>query len=52
LKYKIGAKREGDIEEIYASTKLAEKTLNWKAKRNVDDAMKDAWNWQNYLDNK
>ncbi len=52
LKYKIGAKREGDIEEIYASTKLAEKTLNWKAKRNVDDAMKDAWNWQNYLNNK
>ena len=49
LNYKIGPKRDGDIEQIYAATDLAEKTLKWKAKYSMDDAMKDAWCWQKNL---
>jgi len=49
LNYKIGSKRDGDIEQIYAATDLAEKTLKWKAKYSMDDAMKDAWRWQKNL---
>ncbi len=49
LKYTIGNKRDGDIEKIFADTSLSEKTLEWKANRSLDDAMKDAWKWQLYL---
>ncbi len=52
LNYTVGAKREGDIAQIYAETSLAEKTLNWKTKYSLDDAMRDAWNWQLYIDTK
>lgn len=49
LNYKIGPKRSGDIEQIYAATELAEKTLKWRAKYSLDDAMKDAWRWEKNL---
>ena len=52
LNYKIGAKREGDIEQIYAETTLSETTLAWKTKRTLEDAMRDAWKWQLYIQNK
>lgn len=52
LNYKIGEKREGDIEQIYAETTLSEKTLNWKTKRTIKDAMRDAWKWQLYIQKK
>ena len=49
LNYKIGKRREGDIEKIYASTKKANKTLNWQAKRTVKQALRDAWCFQKTL---
>jgi UDP-glucose 4-epimerase len=49
---KVGPRRDGDIEKIYASTDRAEKLLDWKAKRSLDQAMKDAWHWQLQLANK
>lgn len=52
LNYVIGDKREGDIEQIYAETTLSESTLNWKTKRNIEDAMRDAWKWQLYIQKK
>ena len=52
LNYKIGSKRAGDIEQIYAETSLSEKTLGWKTQLSLEDAMRDAWKWQQYLDSK
>lgn len=52
LNYKIGAKREGDIEQIFAETSLSEKILGWKTQYSLDDAMRDAWKWQKYLGTK
>ena len=49
LNYKIGKKRQGDIDKIYASTKKANKTLNWQAKRTIKQALKDAWRFQKTL---
>ena len=52
LNYIIGDKREGDIEQIFAETSLSEQTLGWKTKLSIEDALRDAWKWQQYLDRK
>lgn len=49
LNYKIASRRPGDIEKIYADTKLANRKLKWKAKKSLDEAMLSAWNWQKRL---
>ncbi|XP_047152559.1 UDP-glucose 4-epimerase GEPI48-like [Vigna umbellata] len=41
----MGGRRPGDAEIVYASTKKAEKELNWKAKHGIDDMCRDQWNW-------
>jgi UDP-glucose 4-epimerase len=46
IEVEVGERREGDIEQIYASTDRAERLLGWKAERSLDEAMKDAWHWQ------
>ena len=46
LNYKIVARREGDIEKIWAEPTKANKVLGWTAKENIDDTMLSAWNWQ------
>lgn len=46
VNYKFGERREGDVMEIYADATLAEKHLRWKAKRSVNDAVRDAWRWE------
>lgn len=45
----VGPRRDGDIEQIYASVDKAERVLDWQAKRTVDEAMRDAWRWQESL---
>lgn len=39
-------RREGDIESVYCDPSLAEKELNWKAKKTVEDMCNDQWRWQ------
>tara|TARA_B100000497_G_scaffold122717_1_gene154210 strand:- start:267 stop:1259 length:993 start_codon:yes stop_codon:yes gene_type:complete len=46
LNYKIGERRKGDIEKIYADPKFIKDKLGWKAKKTLDDAMKSAWEWE------
>jgi UDP-glucose 4-epimerase len=50
VNYKIGARRNGDVEQIYANTEKAEKLLHWKCLYSLGDTMKHAWNWENNLD--
>jgi len=47
--YKIGARRPGDITASYAAVDKAQKELGWKAEKNLADALKDAWRWQQTL---
>ncbi len=44
--YEIVARRPGDIAESYADPKKARKHLQWEAKRDLKDMVRDAWNWQ------
>lgn len=46
LSHKVVDRRPGDIEQIYADTTLANEVLGWKAEKNIDDMMNDAWKWQ------
>ncbi len=49
LAYRIGARRPGDIVKIWAGVGKAQSTLGWRAKRSLDESMRDAWNWQQGL---
>ncbi|CAI1720880.1 UDP-glucose 4-epimerase GalE [Serratia proteamaculans] len=44
--YQIIPRREGDIAECWSSSELAAEKLGWRATRNLDTMMRDAWNWQ------
>ena len=49
IERKVGPRRSGDIEQIYAACEKGERVLGWKATRTVEDAMRDAWRWQKRL---
>lgn len=44
--HKIGPRRAGDIEKIWAMPKKANEVLGWKATAPIDETMKNAWKWQ------
>lgn len=46
IKYRIGTRRDGDIEKIYSDNTMIMKHLNWTAKKSLKQAMKDAWKWE------
>jgi len=46
IDYKIGKRRDGDVEKIYADCKLAEKELGWSPQKTIEEALIDAWNWE------
>ncbi|MCI5626047.1 MAG: UDP-glucose 4-epimerase GalE [Porphyromonadaceae bacterium] len=46
IPYKIGPRRAGDIEKIWADPKKANEVLGWKAEVPIDRTMKNAWQWQ------
>lgn len=52
LKYKIIGRRAGDIEKIWADPTFANKELGWKTLSSLDEAMKTAWDWENFIRNK
>ncbi len=45
----IGPRRSGDIIQVWAETTKVENVLGWKAKRDLSEMLKDAWNWQKML---
>lgn len=44
--HRIGARREGDIEKIWAEPNKANTVLGWKAEVPIDETMRNAWAWQ------
>jgi UDP-glucose 4-epimerase len=46
IKFKIVARRPGDVEQIWADPTKANQTLNWYPKYNLDDMTKTALNWE------
>ncbi|MES2732823.1 MAG: UDP-glucose 4-epimerase GalE [Bacteroidota bacterium] len=49
LNYRIGEKRSGDIEQIYAEVDKATNGLHWTAEKSLRDGLTDAWRWQQKL---
>jgi len=46
IPYEFAPKRAGDAAICYADPSKAERELNWKAERNLEDMCRDAWRWQ------
>jgi UDP-glucose 4-epimerase len=44
--YRVATRRPGDIATCYADPGKGEHELGWKARRGLDDMMRDAWRWQ------
>jgi UDP-glucose 4-epimerase len=49
--HKITARREGDIEKVWADPTYANKTLGWKAAETLEDTLRSAWKWQEKISN-
>lgn len=46
LPWQFGPRRSGDVQEIFADPSKIEKAFGWKAQFTVEDAIRDAWNWE------
>lgn len=46
INYKVGSRREGDIECIYGNVDKAAKILAWKSQKSLEEALKDAFRWE------
>lgn len=44
--FRIVPRRPGDIATCYSDPSKAERELSWKAKRSLDEMMRDTWRWQ------
>ena len=45
VKYKIAPRRAGDIATCYSDPEKAQKELDWKAERTLEDMCKDSWRY-------
>ena len=46
IKYEIGSRRAGDVQDSWADAGKAAEVLGWKACRGIDKMCLDSWNWQ------
>lgn len=49
--YQISPRRDGDLAAFWADASLADKELNWRVSRGIDEMMRDTWNWQSHNPN-
>lgn len=47
--YRIGERREGDIEKIWADPSRANNVLGWSAQTPIEETLLSAWKWQQTL---
>ena len=46
INYEIESRREGDLSEFWANPSKANRMLQWKCKRTLEDMIYDSWKWQ------
>jgi len=51
IPFKIVPRRAGDIATVFADAKVANKLLNWHAKRDLATMIADTWRWQSHNPN-
>ena len=49
IAHTMGERRAGDIPALWADVTKANAILGWKAKRDLEECLMDAWRWQVYL---
>lgn len=49
LRYQIGERRAGDIEKVWGDVSKSAEQLGWKAERGIEEMMRSAWQWEQYL---
>ena len=49
INYRIVGRREGDIEQVYADTTLANNELGWKSAIPLEETLRSAWKWEQYI---
>jgi len=52
LNYRIGPRRDGDVEQIFSDTQKINKLLQWQAEYDLHDMMYHAWMWQKSISKK
>lgn len=46
IKYEIGSRRAGDIQDSWADATKAKELLGWTASRGIEEMCRDSWRWQ------
>lgn len=46
VNYTIGPRRAGDVEQVFADVSKSKQLLDWQTELNMEDCLRDAWNWQ------
>lgn len=46
IKYRLVARRAGDVATCYADPSLAKKLLGWQATLGIEAMCRDSWRWQ------
>lgn len=49
LNWEFGPRRGGDVPEIFANASKTEREFNWKAQFTIQEAIQDAWKWENNM---
>ena len=52
LTYNYGARRPGDVVQVYADVSKASEVLGWNSELTLKDALRDAWAWEQKIDAK
>jgi len=47
--YQIVARREGDIEQVWADPSYANEVLGWCAEESTENTLRSAWEWEKHL---
>lgn len=50
--WEIGPRRPGDVEKTFADPQKANRKLNWRTELTLEDALRDAWRWEQRLNEK
>ena len=50
--HQMGERRPGDVTAIYADADKAGQILGWRTTRTLEDCLRDAWRWQQCLQEK
>ncbi|WP_017346605.1 UDP-glucose 4-epimerase GalE [Pantoea sp. A4] len=46
IPFEIKPRRAGDLAAFWADASLADRELDWRVSRGIDEMMRDTWNWQ------